>query len=165
MATNALRTASLGSAAALIAMLGMGCERVPGDNLDVGLVASASDASYFYSSRADIPVASQVYLAESGRRAEIVGVAGASAEIPMILIGSNPAHAYRLSALETAIVEAGVVVSRDTNAELPALSLTSCTSAEGIHYSVWRSDDRIWSAYRYLGYSVDPTCSSAELAE
>lgn len=49
------------------------------------------------------------------------------------------------------------------------LSHTSCTSDEGIHHSVWLAEDaenvRVWSAYHYLEYSTESTCSDGELAE
>jgi hypothetical protein len=48
------------------------------------------------------------------------------------------------------------------------LSVSSCTSSEGVHVSLWSGADaqrvRLWSAYYYLGYDTEPTCSEAELA-
>lgn len=50
----------------------------------------------------------------------------------------------------------------------PDVSFSSCTSTEGIHVSLWSGSDldrvRIWSAYVYLGYNTEPTCSDSELA-
>ena len=42
----------------------------------------------------------------------------------------------------------------------------ACTSAEGVHLTVWTGappqGTRRWHQYFYLGYDVEPTCSDAE---
>lgn len=41
-----------------------------------------------------------------------------------------------------------------------------CTSAEGVHLTLWRGKPldgrRLWHAYHYLGYDVEPDCTEAE---
>lgn len=45
----------------------------------------------------------------------------------------------------------------------------SCTSNEGVHHSVYSVDKdgekRLWSAYQYLPYDVEPSCTKNEYAE
>ena len=49
------------------------------------------------------------------------------------------------------------------------LSFRSCTSMEGIHFSIWRSEAlagiKIWHEYYYLGYDTEPTCKEAEFKD
>ena len=53
----------------------------------------------------------------------------------------------------------GVVASNE-------LSFRSCTSMEGIHFSIWRGEPltgtRLWHEYYYLGYDTEPTCKQAD---
>jgi hypothetical protein len=50
----------------------------------------------------------------------------------------------------------------------PGLIVSSCTSTEGIHVSLWSGAEpervRRWSAYVYLGYDTEPTCTDREIA-
>jgi len=43
---------------------------------------------------------------------------------------------------------------------------TSCTSSEGVHLNIWagrpKASPRLWHAYSYLGYDVEPTCTPSE---
>jgi hypothetical protein len=43
----------------------------------------------------------------------------------------------------------------------------SCTSREGVHFSIWSdaplSGRRRWHRYLYLGYDVEPTCLGADI--
>jgi hypothetical protein len=45
----------------------------------------------------------------------------------------------------------------------------SCSSHEGIHFSAWTAgvpkEKRVWRAYYYLGYDVEPTCTDAEFKD
>ena len=45
-------------------------------------------------------------------------------------------------------------------------SYRDCTSAEGVHLTVWTGEPlrgtRIWHHYYYLGYEVEPTCTEAD---
>ncbi|NUS38952.1 MAG: hypothetical protein HOQ02_08010 [Lysobacter sp.] len=48
----------------------------------------------------------------------------------------------------------------------PRASIRQCTSMEGVHLTAWSGRPlhgrRLWHAYVYLGYDVDPTCSESE---
>ena len=54
-------------------------------------------------------------------------------------------------------------------AEYPAVQIHSCTSSEGVHYSVWTGTPmdsrRLWHAYFYLGYDVQPSCAQRSEVE
>jgi hypothetical protein len=47
--------------------------------------------------------------------------------------------------------------------------IRSCTSNEGLHLTVWSgvplSSRRLWHAYWYLGYDVEPNCRPADYEE
>ncbi len=46
---------------------------------------------------------------------------------------------------------------------------TACTSSEGVHLNIWagrpKASTRLWHAYTYLGYDVEPTCAQSEMGE
>lgn len=52
------------------------------------------------------------------------------------------------------------------NPAAPAAQLRSCASSEGLHLTVWAErplrSRRIWHAYYYLGYDVEPSCQEAD---
>ena len=45
----------------------------------------------------------------------------------------------------------------------------SCTSIEGLHLTIWSgtplTSTRLWHAYWYLGYDVEPNCQPADTRE
>lgn len=49
------------------------------------------------------------------------------------------------------------------------LVFRSCTSTEGLHFSVWSGtklkEQEIWRRYFYLGYDVEPTCAKRDFEE
>jgi hypothetical protein len=49
------------------------------------------------------------------------------------------------------------------------ITFRSCSSLEGIHFSAWTGgvpkEKRVWHAYYYLGYDVEPTCTDPELKD
>jgi len=51
-------------------------------------------------------------------------------------------------------------------ASLDGARATSCTSSEGVHLNIWaarpKASRRLWHAYSYLGYDVEPTCTPSE---
>ena len=55
------------------------------------------------------------------------------------------------------------------NAQYPNVQVHSCTSSEGVHYSVWTGTPldsrRLWHAYFYLGYDVEPSCKQRSEVE
>jgi hypothetical protein len=44
-----------------------------------------------------------------------------------------------------------------------------CTSSEGLHLTLWAGEplrtERLWHAYFYLGYDVEPTCQPADVQQ
>ena len=48
------------------------------------------------------------------------------------------------------------------NARYPGVRFRSCASSEGLHLTVWAGEplvsERLWHAYWYLGYDVEPDC-------
>lgn len=46
---------------------------------------------------------------------------------------------------------------------------SNCTSNEGVHHNIYSVDNgnekRLWSAYQYLPYEVEPSCTESEYAE
>jgi hypothetical protein len=49
------------------------------------------------------------------------------------------------------------------------VSFRSCTSMEGLHFTLWSGapprEKRLWHGYYYLGYDVEPTCREREFQE
>ncbi len=39
----------------------------------------------------------------------------------------------------------------------------SCASTEGIHFTVWQGERRVWHQYYYLGYDIEPNCPDDEV--
>jgi hypothetical protein len=63
----------------------------------------------------------------------------------------------------------GNLLVADLDADGSEESFHSCTSTEGIHFTVWSGqplDGKIrWHQYYYLGYDVSPTCTPKEIGE
>ena len=57
-------------------------------------------------------------------------------------------------------------VSADLDADGQPEWLRSCTSSEGVHLTIWSAPQpggrRLWHAYYFLGYDVEPTCTEEE---
>jgi hypothetical protein len=51
----------------------------------------------------------------------------------------------------------------------PPVRFGVCAGTEGLHATAWAGapllSPRVWHAYYYLGYDVDPTCSEAEYTD
>lgn len=91
-------------------------------------------------------------------------------------VSGLPGVALRLSSSDLSAGELGVAVLRsspavvgsriDVDGDGSLESFAQCTSAEGVHVTAWAGEPltgrRIWYAYHYLGYDVEPTCSEAE---
>ena len=41
----------------------------------------------------------------------------------------------------------------------------SCTSADGVHLTIWQGSRRLWHAYYYIGQDLEPTCTDKDVAE
>jgi hypothetical protein len=61
---------------------------------------------------------------------------------------------------------AGGKVRADLNNDGKHESFRACASNEGLHLTVWVSEPlkskRLWHAYYYLGYDVDPNCTEKD---
>jgi hypothetical protein len=70
--------------------------------------------------------------------------------------------------LATRTAAAGGVTVR-VSAQYPDVQGHSCTSSEGVHYTVWTGTPldsrRLWHAYFYLGYDVEPSCKQRSEVE
>jgi hypothetical protein len=56
----------------------------------------------------------------------------------------------------------GKFVIRTPGAGTP-LTFRRCASNEGLHLTVWRGTQRLWHAYVYLGFDLEPDCSEEEM--
>lgn len=69
---------------------------------------------------------------------------------------------YEISILRPLTQELAVV----TIGHYRTLSVTECTSQEGVHYNVWSGEPlvsaRLWHGYWHAGYDVEETCTDAE---
>lgn len=92
-----------------------------------------------------------------------------------VQVGSFPVTTYYLgittNTLRPELVDNRIAYILTDSPDFAASGLvhSSCQSNEGIHHSVWSTGDagwnRVWSAYQYLGYSVEPNCAEEDLAE
>jgi hypothetical protein len=64
------------------------------------------------------------------------------------------------------IIRDGDLVSADINGYGQTEYFRSCTSTEGVHFTVWSGKPIVgklrWHQYYYLGYDVSPTCTKSE---
>lgn len=98
----------------------------------------------------------------------------ATVEGPYYELAGMPAEA-RGALLAVAIVgvaHAGVsggVVEVGTESASGRVSVRSCASREGLHLTAWAGKPlesrRVWHAYWYLGYDVEPSCTKKEMEE
>ena len=65
-------------------------------------------------------------------------------------------------------VKAGVV-TLDLGPATRTAQARSCTSSEGLHLTLWAGvplkSRRLWHAYYYLGYDVEPSCDERDYAQ
>jgi hypothetical protein len=65
-----------------------------------------------------------------------------------------------------ALAEGPGGVSGDLDGDGTRETFRSCTSAEGLHFTIWSgaplTGRRRWHRYYYLGYDVEPSCTPAE---
>src|SRR5262249_3319550 len=87
---------------------------------------------------------------------------------PLVLIAGSPAPAYATDLPAGLALDSLPVVVALGRRPPPGLTVSSCTSVEGVHISLWSGSGpqrtRRWSAYVYLGYDTEPTCTDPELA-
>jgi hypothetical protein len=58
--------------------------------------------------------------------------------------------------------QVGTGLTTDLDRDGVPESYRSCTSAEGVHLSVWAGQRRLWHYYYYVGYDLEPTCTDAD---
>ncbi|HSU07236.1 MAG TPA: hypothetical protein VLI93_16860 [Acetobacteraceae bacterium] len=67
-----------------------------------------------------------------------------------------------------AVLRQGRVISKRPGNNDRVETFRSCTSADGVHLTVWRgsplSGVRLWHAYYYLGQDLVPTCTDEDTA-
>ena len=100
-------------------------------------------------------------------------LAGAGVGGPYYQVAGAPAGGDRLVAVAIlGTVQAAVandVAEVTFGAAGERLTVRSCSSHEGIHLTAWRGKPlegrRLWHAYWYLGYDVEPSCTEEEVAQ
>jgi len=70
--------------------------------------------------------------------------------------------------LGTRAISPGVVAVRLSAAQ-PEAQVRTCTSAEGLHLTLWSGaplrSRRLWHQYYYLGYDVEPSCEDRDVGD
>jgi hypothetical protein len=96
---------------------------------------------------------------EAGLRGYTIRFDGSLPQIPFLgfgLAGLSP---------DLRVVDGAMDVDADRHDEY----FRSCTSAEGVHFTIWSdaplTGRRRWHTYYPLGYDVSPTCTPAETAD
>lgn len=57
------------------------------------------------------------------------------------------------------VEDIGLAVATVDAPGAPDLVFRSCSAREGVHLSAWRRGARVWHAYFYLPYDIEPTCT------
>ena len=87
----------------------------------------------------------------------VTGTAPDSA--PLVAV-YGPASAFR---------SAGGQVTAQLTGKTKAQSFRTCTSAEGVHLTVWQAaplkSKRLWHQYYYLGYDLEQSCTAKDTAQ
>ena len=83
---------------------------------------------------------------------------------------SNALPDFAVAVLGRPPVErAGTTVSLRIPTEPSGVRVRGCTSSEGLHLTLWAGEPlkgrRLWHAYYYLGYDVEPTCQPADYGQ
>jgi len=75
--------------------------------------------------------------------------------------------AIAISGFSSAFRRQGELLAADIDHDGREEFFRSCTSSEGIHFTVWSGKpldgQARWHQYFYLGYDVDPTCTPKEV--
>ena len=76
------------------------------------------------------------------------------------------APAFAIANFDGTLIAAGDGVTGDLDRDGQPESFRSCTSAEGVHLTVWTGKPlegrRRWHYYYYLGYDVEANCTEAD---
>jgi hypothetical protein len=75
---------------------------------------------------------------------------------------------YRIDQLTPPEESSGVFIAVPS-ATATGLQVRWCASSEGLHLTIWSGQPlesrRLWHAYYYLGYDVEPSCKDAEVSD
>jgi SAM-dependent methyltransferase len=138
-----------------------------------GVVSADPEGRLFFSSAApNLTPGTRIALAAAPAPALRVlrrlGDAPQAAGAPLVLVRGAEAASYAVLAETPLPADALPAVGVAGETALP-LGSSRCTSAEGIHLSLAAGRPparaRVWSAYLYLGYDVEPSCAEGEWAE
>ena len=80
---------------------------------------------------------------------------------------SVAAPAIGIIGVSGAFRKKGDLLAADLDGDGKEEYFRSCTSAEGVHFSIWSEQPLLgtarWTQYYYLGYDVEPTCTPKEM--
>lgn len=152
----------------------------------LGIAVQKSGRTCLYTHNADLSVGSALTLVllsppQSTIKAEVVGP-GAPSNCPSIDTNDATLSAYEIRALEPGLASStpviavsgyagqfqrkGEYVAADINRDGRTEYFRFCTSAEGVHVTVWSGralrGKAKWHQYYYLGYDVESNCTPAE---
>ena len=144
-------------------------------SLEFGLLERSGDLLYLHSDRVDLAAGSQILRFDSPTALYVQQrLDGQAAKGSRVSVRSKPCAVYSLRGATAEsfwfTTSPVVILPAGASSKLPpGLRSSTCTSTEGAHYSVWATRDsgevRVWSAYQYLPYAVEPSCSKSEFAE
>ncbi len=164
-----------GTAVFLVVLLSCSASESAESALEFGLVERSGERVYLHSGRADIEPGSQVALIGSDAVFYVQrSLDGQSEKASNVQVRSKPCAVYLLRAGEAdgpgIIPTPALILPVGASLKLRSGFRSShCTSSEGVHHSVWATrvtgKVRVWSAYQYLPYAVEPSCSKSEFAE
>ena len=142
---------------------GSACAAIPGPELEAGtfLTVVVPDAPQrAFPARVGRPVAGCRALKRStadGPLYLLEEVAESDVTVAVVVVGSISTTSAR-----------GRVELKPEGAD-QTLTVSSCTSTEGLHLAVWLGrpvkGERLWHQYWYLGYDLEPTCTNEEAAK
>ena len=137
---------------------GASCVAMPGTTLPRGSVVTLTGGD---SPQTVVTAAVGETIATCGLDTHVAG----GPYFSLQLRGPVPEHSVVWVALRgelpTRVLPSGRLSAR-LSAEYPSVQIHSCTSSEGVHYTAWAGTPlesrRLWHAYYYLGYDVEPSC-------
>ncbi len=139
-----------------------------------GVVSEGPGGLFFSSSAPELGPGTRIVLpaeepAPALRVVRRVDAPPGASGAPLVLVRGVEAIAYALDAEGTIPPDALPAIGIAGAAAAPALAGSRCTSAEGVHLSLAFGGGpervRVWSAYLYLGYDVEPSCAEGESAD
>lgn len=148
-----------------------------------GIVRVTSDAACLSIADRSLAVGTPVTVVQTDAQRTIVGaIERPGTECRSDVADAPELHGYRLRIdvsspapfIGIGVVAEGVrfehsgnVVTADLDGDRRPEFFRSCTSSEGVHFTIWSdaslTGQRRWHRYHALGYDVAPTCTSAEM--